>query len=383
MFQQRMACMFYAAMFLAIQVPRPRSVWCIPRSQDWWQRIVLQTYTDEQWLKDFRMTHGTFLWLCERLRLYLQARHSRWRKPLTVLHRVALVLYHLASGADYRTVGNVFGVSKATVCLAVRRVTCAIVDHLMPEIIQFPEGDRFDEVINGFEERWGFPQCIGAIDGTHIPITPPAHCRTDFCNRKGWYSINAQCIVDHQYLFVDVYVGWPGRCHDARVFHNSPVCVRAAEGDPLFPISPRAISGDDEVPTVLIGDPAYPLTEYLMKAYRNTANITEQQRHFNYRLSRARMVVEKAFGHLKGRWRVLIKRMEARIDNVPTIVLACCVLHNVCEMWRENFLEDWLQEVRRQNRRLPQPPRPRFQDRQFVGRAREIRNTFCQFFDQQ
>ena len=380
MLLQQMACMFYATILMANGVPRPRSVWCLPRSQDWWQRIVLETFTDEQWLQNFRMTRCTFEWLCQRLRPHLHEKQSRWRRPLTVEHRVALVLYHLASGANYLTVGNVFGVSRTSVCFAVHRVTRAIVDHLLPDIIRYPEGGRFQEVLNGFEEKWGFPQCIGAIDGTHIPITPPAHCRSDFCNRKGWYSVNAQCIVDYQYLFIDVYVGWPGRCHDARVFQNSPVFLRAMQGDPLFPPNPRAISEGNEVPVVLIGDPAYPLTDYLMKSYRNTANITEGQKLFNYRLSRARMVVEKAFGHLKGRWRILIKKMETKLENVPIIILACCVLHNVCEMWRENFLDDWLQEVRQQNRRRPQPPRQIFQDRQFEGRAREIRDTFCLFF---
>ena len=86
-----------------------------------------------------------------------------------------------------------------------------------------------------------------------------------------------------------------------------------------------------------------------MKSYRMTANITNDQKQFNYRL-RARMVVEKAFGHLKGRWRVLIKQMECRIRNVPNIVLACCVLHNSCEMWREDFLDEWMDEVRAHER---------------------------------
>ena len=43
------------------------------------------------------------------------------------------------------------------------------------------------------------------------------------------------------------------------------------------------------------------------------------------------MVVENAFGHLKGRWRCLLKRNDTATYNVPTLITACCVLHNVCE----------------------------------------------------
>ena len=46
------------------------------------------------------------------------------------------------------------------------------------------------------------------------------------------------------------------------------------------------------------------------------------------KLSRARVVVEIAFGRLKARWCRLSKQMDIHIDNVPYIVTACCVLHN-------------------------------------------------------
>ena len=34
--------------------------WRKERSSDWYDRIVLQTFTDEQWVENFRMTRQTF-----------------------------------------------------------------------------------------------------------------------------------------------------------------------------------------------------------------------------------------------------------------------------------------------------------------------------------
>ena len=53
------------------------------------------------------------------------------------------------------------------------------------------------------------------------------------------------------------------------------------------------------------------------------------------------MVVENAFGRLKGRWRCLLKRMDFKLENVPHVVSACIVMHNMCELYGDNCLEEW------------------------------------------
>ena len=70
-------------------------------------------------------------------------------------------------------------------------------------------------------------QCAGAIDGSHIPVRAPTLNHTDYYNRKGWYSIIIQAVVDHNYIFRDVCIGWPGSVHDARVFANSALYQKA------------------------------------------------------------------------------------------------------------------------------------------------------------
>ena len=48
-------------------------------------------------------------------------------------------------------------------------------------------------------------------------VTPPAMNHTDYYNRKVWYSMLVQAVVNHNYLFKDIHIGWPGRVHNARV----------------------------------------------------------------------------------------------------------------------------------------------------------------------
>ena len=96
-----------------------------------------------------------------------------------------------------------------------------------------PWNEKFREIVNGFQSRWGFPQTVGAINGTHIPILRPQESASDYYNRKGYYSMLMQAVVDFRGIFMDVNIGWPGKVHDARVFVNSTLYQKACSGTML------------------------------------------------------------------------------------------------------------------------------------------------------
>ena len=145
---------------------------------------------------------------------------------------------------------ELFGLGRSTVEKIVEQTCRAIVLHLLPQYVRLPqyvkipEGEQLTLILRGFETIWGFPQAAGAIDGTHIPIIHPDESASDYYNRNGYYSIIMQAMVDYRGLFMDVYIGWPGKVHDARVFVNSSFYSKEMNGT-LFPDWKRTICGVD------------------------------------------------------------------------------------------------------------------------------------------
>ena len=222
--------------------------------------------------------------------------------------------------------------------MCVKEVSCAIIKRF-PKSISFPKGDDLLQVIQGYEERWGFPMCAGAIDGTHIPILARSDSHVEYVNRKGFHSIIMQAVVHCIYLFRDVVIGWPGSVHDARVFSNSAIFKKGNE-QKLFPNDVKKEICGVDIPPVLLADPAYPFLPWVVKGYpRNEASRNQQV--FNYHLSRARMTVENTFGRWKGRFTRFSKQVDMEVPSLVDVVLASCVVHNICEVQNNNFQPDW------------------------------------------
>ena len=105
-------------------------------------------------------------------------------------------------------------------------------------------------------------------------------------------------LVDARYRFVWGSCGFPGNSHDSIILQATSLWSDINDGKvlPDFCQDEQGVS----IPPLILGDSAFPFKTYLMKPYTN-AILSKQQRYFNYRLSRARMVIEGAFAQLKGR----------------------------------------------------------------------------------
>ena len=152
--------------------------------------------------------------------------------------------------------GNIrpFNLTQSSVYRVTRRVCRTIVSNLVPQFIKWPGSERAKEIMDSFEEFNGLPRCMGAIDGTHITIKAPRNHPAQYINRKNFHSMQLQTVCDNEMVLTDVYCGWPGAVHDARVLRNSPL-HQAAEFVPNDVFAGKSY---------LIGDCAYPLKIWLM-----------------------------------------------------------------------------------------------------------------------
>ena len=157
----------------------PRSLWTLPRSRAWWNAAIRGDYGHMWWKQNLRVDRSTFNYICQELRPHIGRRDTALRSCITVEERVAVTLWRLATNLEYRSISQLFGIGRSTACSIVLD-TCHALEALLQRYVFIPSGTQMRANIDGFEARWGFPQAVGAIDGTTHSYPPT--CRGQ-CNR--------------------------------------------------------------------------------------------------------------------------------------------------------------------------------------------------------
>ena len=188
--------------------------------------------------------------------------------------------------------------------------------------------EEWESVASQFERKWNFPHCVGAMDGKHIMLQCPVNSTSEYYNYKSFFSIVLFALVDADYNFLFVDVGCQGRISDSGVFKNTDLYKKIERKDLALPEETPLPGRRINMPYVIVGDEAFPLTENIMKPYSGTHSKGSRERIFNYRLSRARRVVENVFGICSSVFRILRKPMLLQPEKAEIIALTIVYLHN-------------------------------------------------------
>lgn len=301
------------------------------RNGGWWD-MVQREFDENRFHKTFRMSRATFWWIVSKIKFDIEKK-DKGVGCIDPGERLAICLYRLTRGDYLYTIAELFGHAECTVSEIVNEVCSCIVNLLWRSTVKekFPKDEHdYVDLMDLMNSEWQFPYAFSSVDGSHLPIKCPfggANAMKSYFNFKGFYSIVLMGLVDARYSFLWASVGMPGNTHDSTNLQSTRLWKKIVDGSVL----PEKVQkcNDVEVFPMILADGAFPFRPWLMKPY-GKAILTKEEKYFNFRLSRARMSVEIAFGLLKSRFRVLCRKCETSKDTAINMALTCIVLHNIC-----------------------------------------------------
>lgn len=162
----------------------------------------------------------------------------------------------------------------------------------------------------------------------YIVFQLPANAGSEYYNHKESNSIVllASCDAKCSYTLVDI--GGMGRRSDGGIFAGSEFGIALGNDDLDLP-PPRQIHEENnfDFSFVFVGDEAFPLSHYLMRPSPKKG-LEYPKRIYNYRLSRARRIIENAFGIMAMKWRIYRRPINTEVAVAENIVKATVCLHN-------------------------------------------------------
>lgn len=245
-----------------------------------------------------------------------------------------------------------------------------------------------------FNTIWNFPHCIGSIDGKHVAIKKPPGTGSFYFNYKKHFSIVLMAVVNARYEFMMVDAGINGRVSDGGVISHTAFGNMMEQGDLRIPAAEPLHEEDTiDVPYFFVADDAFAMTENLLKPHSALGNNALElgKRIFNYRLSRARRVVENVFGILVARFGVFQRPMMLSPEKATIVTLTCCYLHNFLRKKSRGYMvhgsvdweDDLNHEVHAGEWRASQTDlarlRPTF-NRNMTEKSKFVRETLQRYF---
>ena len=244
---------------------------------------------------------------------------------------------------SYSALQYPFRVGVSTIHNIVKETCTAIWDILLPEVMPVPTEDHWRKIAQQFEEKWHFPGCIGAIDGKHVVMRCPPKTGSFFWNYKGTFSIVLLAVCDADYRFTLVDIGGYGSNSDGGLFQHSTFGQLYNHQLLNIPMEGKILpgfEGEGPVPYCLVGDEAFPHKPDLQRPYsgRGEGGLNLRKRTYNYRLSRARRIIENVFGILTMKFEIYQRRINLSPQMTQLLVQATVVLHN--------FIRDPSEDIR-------------------------------------
>ena len=303
------------------------------------QRLVLDLllFDSVYFFKNFRMCPEGFenllSWIAPSI-----VKSSKRRPTTSPAERLIITLRYLATGDAQFTIATSYRVSPTTITRIIRETTSVIWDVLCNKgYLLTPKSKvEWKKIANEFHELWNFPNCLGAIDGKHVIMQAPLNSGSLYFNYKKSFSIVLWAVCNAKYEFTLVDIGQAGRNSDSGIYNSSSLGKAIDQNLLDFPGMTTLPGYTEELfPHVFVADEGFALKPNMMRPYSRSKEFEASEFIFNYRLSRARRIIENTFGILATRFRIFRRPIIACVENAKNITKACLALHNF--LMKTNF----------------------------------------------
>ncbi|KAK5785683.1 hypothetical protein PVK06_040290 [Gossypium arboreum] len=244
-------------------------------------------------------------------------------KSVNIREQVVIFLHIIGHNVRFRVIGSRYYRSIETVHRYFRVVLRAVL-KLYKLVIKLPDESTPSEIRNNPRFYPYFKDCIGALDGTHVRASVPLSIQGRFRSRKGGTTQNVLAAITFDLKFSYVLAGWEGSAHDSRILSDAlsrPRGLRIPEGKGKYYLADAGYGIRNGYITPYRGV-RYHLKEFSDQGPENAKEL------FNLRHSSLRITIERVFGILKKRFRVLDAEPFWNFQTQVDIVLACCIIHN-------------------------------------------------------
>ncbi|XP_068098292.1 uncharacterized protein [Hyperolius riggenbachi] len=317
------------------------------------------------------MSIASFQHLLELIRVDITKENVNFRPSISAEEKLLVTLRYLATGQSFASLHYSFRLGKSTIAYIIRDTCKAIWKRVAPIYMAPPDQSTWQRIADGFWDIAYFPNCLGAIDGKHVRIIMPPKSGSRYYNYKRYFSLVILAIADVNSNFIYIDVGSYGSSCDSFIFHHSNFYQRMEAGLLGFPPpKPWPRRAEPAYQYTLVGDEAFGLGPHMMRPYPSRG-LNDVTTIFNKRLTRARRVVECAFGILVSKWRILHTPIQLDLPNAVAVIKAACCLHNFVRQ-REGGRPDDPQVCAMQDV-TANPPRG-------TSDALNMRNSMAQYF---
>ncbi|KAJ6639530.1 Protein ANTAGONIST OF LIKE HETEROCHROMATIN PROTEIN 1 [Pseudolycoriella hygida] len=235
-----------------------RTIWVNPwllkfgtESSGLWYEKVFDEWkkTDkERYRRTLRLTPSIFNELLAMVEPLIRKQNTKLRQSIPPEKRLAITLKYLASGETFYSLSSQFCVGASTIGDIVPE-TCKAIAVALKDFMKVPaEADEWRKIADDFYIKWDYPNCVGALDGKHVLVSPPPNSGTKFFNYQKTYSTILLALVDAHYRFTFVDIGSEGSVGDASIWNKSKLKANINSGGIGFPdpcVLPRSSGSSD------------------------------------------------------------------------------------------------------------------------------------------